>query len=144
MISDNSTAICLTDEPDKVVYEFSWYETTYFDEIYHPRTAYEFMTHRYPYENTHPPLGKVIIACGMLIFGVNPFGWRFFGTLCGVLMVPLAYVMGKKMLKKYAEDRRIIVASRVSQIKKDKEALAQYEFSRLASDVVEKCRKISR
>ncbi len=100
VISDNSTAICLTDEPDKVVYEFSWYETTYFDEIYHPRTAYEFMTHRYPYENTHPPLGKVIIACGMLIFGVNPFGWRFFGTLCGVLMVPLAYVMGKKMLKK--------------------------------------------
>lgn len=51
--------------------------------------------------------------------------------------------LGKKMLKKYAEERQIIVASRVSQIKESKEALAQYEFSRLASLVVEKCRKLS-
>ena len=98
--STNPTAQNLIDEPEKVTYDFTWYETTYFDEIYHPRTAFEFITHRYPYENTHPPLGKAIIACGMLLFGVNPFGWRFFGTLCGVLMVPLVYIMGKKMLKK--------------------------------------------
>ncbi len=98
--SENPTAPLLIDEPEKVSYEFSWYETTYFDEIYHPRTAFEHITHRYPYENTHPPLGKVIIAGGILLFGVNPFGWRFCGTLCGVLMVPLAYVLGKKMLKK--------------------------------------------
>ncbi len=99
VLHGNRTAERLLDEPDRVRYEFSFYDTTYFDEIYHPRTAYEFITHRYPYENTHPPLGKNIIACGMLLFGVNPFGWRFFGTLCGVLMVPLLYVMGKKMLK---------------------------------------------
>ncbi len=97
--SDNPTATLVMDEPQRVTYDFSWYETTYFDEIYHPRTAFEYITHRYPYENTHPPLGKVIIACGMLLFGVNPFGWRFFGTLCGVLMVPMAYMMGKKLLK---------------------------------------------
>ncbi len=95
----NKTATFVNDEQEKVTYEYSWYETTYFDEIYHPRTAFEYITHRYPYENTHPPLGKVIIACGMLLFGVNPFGWRFFGTLCGVLMVPLVYVFGKKLLK---------------------------------------------
>ena len=97
--SENPTAIFLADEQDKVVYEFSWFDNAYFDEIYHPRTAFEYLTHRLPYENTHPPLGKIFIACGMLLFGVNPFGWRFFGTLCGVLMVPLTYVMGKKMLK---------------------------------------------
>ncbi len=95
----NKTAAFINDEPEKVTYEYSWYETTYFDEIYHPRTAFEHITHRAPYENTHPPLGKVIIACGMLLFGVNPFGWRFFGTLCGVFMVPLVYVSGKKLLK---------------------------------------------
>ncbi len=95
----NETAQAVLDEPDRVTYEFSWYEGAYFDEIYHPRTAYEYITHRYPYENTHPPLGKIFIACGMLLFGVNPFGWRFFGTLCGVFMVPLVYLMGKKMLK---------------------------------------------
>lgn len=100
ILSGNATAQHLNDEQERVVYDFTWYETSYFDEIYHPRTAFEFITHRYPYENTHPPLGKAIIACGMLLFGVNPFGWRFFGTLCGVLMVPAVYVMGKKMLKK--------------------------------------------
>lgn len=99
VISDNETAVNLADEQDKVKYEYSYYENTYFDEIYHPRTAYENITHRYPYENTHPPLGKAIIALGMLIFGVNPFGWRFFGTLFGVLMVPVSYIMGKKMFK---------------------------------------------
>lgn len=51
---------------------------------------------------------------------------------------------GRKMLKKYAEDRQMLVASRASQIKESKEALAQYEFSLLASRLVEKCRKISR
>lgn len=95
----NSTAVCVNDEPDKVKYDYSWYETTYFDEIYHPRTAYETIQQRLPYENTHPPLGKNIIACGILLFGMNPFGWRFFGTVCGVLMVPLVYIMGKKIFK---------------------------------------------
>ena len=100
IISNNDTAKLLIDEQDKVKYEFSWFDGTYFDEIYHPRTAYEYITDRYPYENTHPPLGKVIISWGIMLFGMNPFGWRFFGTLCGVLMVPLTYMMGKKMLKK--------------------------------------------
>lgn len=97
--NQNPTAAYVADEPDKVKYDYSWYETTYFDEIYHPRTAYETIQQRHPYENTHPPLGKNIIACGILLFGMNPFGWRFFGTLCGVLMVPMVYVMGKKIFK---------------------------------------------
>ncbi len=100
VIGENTTAQALIDEQDKVRYTFSWYDGTYFDEIYHPRTAYENINNRYPYEDTHPPLGKLIISCGILIFGMNPFGWRFFGTLCGVLMVPLTYMMGKKMFKK--------------------------------------------
>lgn len=100
VISDNETAKFLIDEQDKVKYEFSWFDNTYFDEIYHPRTAYEYITDRHPYENTHPPLGKIIISWGIMLFGMTPFGWRFFGTLCGVLMVPLTYMMGKKLLKK--------------------------------------------
>lgn len=96
----NETASLAIDEPERMVYRYTWYDEAYFDEIYHPRTAYENLTHRYPFENTHPPLGKVIIAAGMKLFGVTPFGWRFFGTLSGVLMVPLAYMLGKKMFKK--------------------------------------------
>lgn len=69
---------------------------TYFDEIYHARTAYEMIHHLYCYENTHPPLGKAIMAVGILIFGMCPFGWRFMGTLFGVLMIPIIYNFAKK------------------------------------------------
>lgn len=51
---------------------------------------------------------------------------------------------GRKMLKKYAGDRKIIVASRISDIKKDDKAFRQYEFSRKAGEVLDKCRKIMR
>lgn len=73
--------------------------STYFDEIYHARTAYEMIHHLYCYENTHPPLGKAFIACGILMFGMNPFGWRFMGTLFGVLMLPVIYNFSKKFFK---------------------------------------------
>mgnify|MGYP007025237109 CR=1 FL=1 len=35
---------------------------------------------------SHPPLGKLIISIGIAMFGMVPFGWRFMGTLFGVLM----------------------------------------------------------
>ncbi|MCL2618676.1 MAG: hypothetical protein FWD98_06450, partial [Defluviitaleaceae bacterium] len=54
--------------------------STYFDEIYHPRTAYEFIHGMFVFENTHPPLGKVIKSWGIRAFGMTPFGWRFSGT----------------------------------------------------------------
>ncbi len=86
----------LFDEQDMFDGRKSNMNSTYFDEIYHARTAYEMIHHMYCYENTHPPLGKVFIACGVLIFGMNPFGWRFAGTLFGVLMLPIMYNFAKK------------------------------------------------
>jgi len=73
---------------------------TYFDEIYHARTAYEYTHGIVPYENTHPPLGKLLIAAGMELFGVNPFGWRIVGTLFGIAMLPLIYVMALRLFGK--------------------------------------------
>ena len=69
----------------------------YFDEIYHARTAYEFLNGLYSYENTHPPLGKLFIALGIALFGMNPFGWRIIGTLLGIAMVPLVYLFAKRL-----------------------------------------------
>ncbi|TFH17826.1 phospholipid carrier-dependent glycosyltransferase, partial [Candidatus Bathyarchaeota archaeon] len=51
-----------------------------------------------PYENTHPPLGKLIIAAGISIFGFNPFGWRIMGVLFASLMLPITYIIGKKII----------------------------------------------
>ncbi len=71
--------------------------STYFDEIYHARTAWEQLHGVWPYEITHPPLGKCIISLGIALFGMTPFGWRFSGTLFGVLMLPLLYLFAKKL-----------------------------------------------
>ncbi|TYQ16158.1 UNVERIFIED_CONTAM: putative membrane-bound dolichyl-phosphate-mannose-protein mannosyltransferase [Acetivibrio alkalicellulosi] len=87
----------LFDEPDTFAYRPSFMNSMYFDEIYHGRTAYEHIHKIPPYENTHPPLGKVFIALGVLIFGMVPFGWRIMGTLFGVAMIPAMYTFGKKV-----------------------------------------------
>ncbi|HBU13202.1 MAG TPA: hypothetical protein DEB31_10965 [Clostridiales bacterium] len=84
----------------------------YFDEIYHVRTAYENIHGIEPYEWTHPPLGKVLIAAGIKMFGMNPFGWRFMGTLTGVIMLPVFYVFAKLLFKqrKYAVFATLLLA----------------------------------
>ncbi len=90
----------LLDEQDTVPTRFSYLNSSYFDEIYHPRTAYEHVRGVYPYEITHPPLGKLILSLGIRMFGMTPFGWRFMGTLFGVLMLPLLYLLIKSMFGK--------------------------------------------
>lgn len=87
----------VTDEQDTAIVSPSYRNSTYFDEIYHARTAYEFIHGMNPYEITHPPLGKVLISVGVLLFGMTPFGWRFVGTLFGCLMLPLFYLLCKRL-----------------------------------------------
>ena len=87
----------LTDEQDTIPESYSYKNGTYFDEIYYPRTVRELLQGMWPYEITHPPLGKAIMSLGVRIFGMNPFGWRFTGVLFGVLMLPALYVLLKRM-----------------------------------------------
>lgn len=93
-------AAALFDEQDAAVYHPSFMHSTYFDEIYHARAAYEHLEGIKPYENTHPPLGKELIAVGVYLFGMNPFGWRIVGTLFGIAMIPLMYLFARRMLGK--------------------------------------------
>ncbi|MDO5327177.1 MAG: glycosyltransferase family 39 protein, partial [Clostridia bacterium] len=97
----NKTAAYLADEPDSMEGEYpSWYNSTYFDEIYHARTGFELLHHLSPYEWTHPPLGKVMMSWAISIFGMTPFGWRFAGTLAGVLMLPGMYLLGRLLIRR--------------------------------------------
>ena len=99
-LNEDHNPAMLFDEQDTVEAYSSYMSSTYFDEIYFPRTAYEHI-HGYPvYEVTHPPMGKIIMSLGIRIFGMNPFGWRFMGTLFGVALVPLMYLLGLKLFKK--------------------------------------------
>lgn len=76
----------------------SFRNSTYFDECYHARTAYEFLHGLVTYEISHPPLGKILIAIGVSIFGMTPFGYRIMGTLFGIFMILLLYFFAKKVL----------------------------------------------
>ena len=112
----------LLDEQNTIPHKVNYLNGMYFDEIYHARTAYEVVTdtnlyftgrsvgvkdysfvqeNGYSiYEWTHPQLGKVLIAVGIRIFGMNPFGWRFTGTLFGVLILWVLYILAKRIFQR--------------------------------------------
>jgi dolichyl-phosphate-mannose--protein O-mannosyl transferase len=87
----------LFDEQTLVQYPSTYMSTTYFDEIYFVRTAEQYLNLQIPYEWTHPPLGKLIQALGIATFGFSPFGWRIMGVIFAMLMIPLIYLLGKKL-----------------------------------------------
>lgn len=68
-VSTNDSAEPLLDEQDTVPDAISWFNSAYFDEIYHPRTALEHIEGVSPYEISHPPLGKLILGLGIRLFG---------------------------------------------------------------------------
>ena len=87
----------LIDEQDTVPDVPSWYNSMYFDEIYHARTGYEHAHGLSTYETTHPPLGKVFMSWCIRLMGMTPFAWRFAGALCGVLMIPMIYLLAMQL-----------------------------------------------
>ena len=92
-----ATGFQLCDEQELVPERQSFMNGSYFDEIYHVRTAWEHIENVKPYEISHPPLGKIIIGLGIRLFGMNPFGWRFMGVLIGILMLPIFYLFLKNL-----------------------------------------------
>ena len=51
----------------------------------------------------HPPLGKLIIGTGMLVFGSdNPFGWRIATAVVGILAVVLLMVVAHVLFRSLA------------------------------------------
>lgn len=98
-ISLSGFATDLYDEQGLVPASQNFMNSTHFDEVYHARTAWEHLHDIWPYEISHPPLGKLIIAAGILLFGMTPFGWRFSGTLFGCLMLPIMYAFIRRLFK---------------------------------------------
>ncbi|MBS7631706.1 glycosyltransferase family 39 protein [Candidatus Bathyarchaeota archaeon] len=94
---DKSCVKNLFDEQECFENPPTFLSETYFDEIYFVRTAQEFLDNEKPYEWTHPPLGKLIIASGIAFFSFSPFGWRLIGVLFATLMIPVVYIFAKKV-----------------------------------------------
>lgn len=97
--TDESSQV-LVDEQDTVPDEISYMNTTYFDEIYHARSAYEYIHGIEIYEWTHPPLGKLIMTIPIRILGMTPFAYRMMGNIVGLLMLIVIFVFAKRMFKR--------------------------------------------
>lgn len=57
-----------------------------FDEVYFPVFAHNYLTGT-DFFDAHPPLGKLIIATGIALFGNESFGWRIMNAITGSLLV---------------------------------------------------------
>lgn len=92
-------ATLLIDEQDKLVLFPTYEDQSYFDEIYHPRNAWEIANGQDMYATVHPLLGTNIIALFIKLFGMNPFVFRLPGALFGIALIPLFYAIARRLFK---------------------------------------------
>lgn len=98
---NNKMIKALTDEAKVIPKQISYYNSTYFDEIYFARTAYEYSKNLPIYEWTHPPLGKLIQAIPIFFTKkMTPFNYRLMGNISGIVMLLVMYLFGKVLFKK--------------------------------------------
>ncbi len=98
-----------------------WPADKVFDEIYFARAGEEYLQNFRIYENTHPPLSKLLITFSIMLFGGMPkghglggwtglnaivghltngdnsYGWRFLDVVFGALVVMLLYAFAKRV-----------------------------------------------
>lgn len=98
------TGEALVDEQTTLTLQPTYYHSSYFDEVYHPRNAYEIAEGQHMYASVHPLLGTSIMALCIKFFGLNPFAWRISQALFGILMLPLFYLILKRLFiqRRYA------------------------------------------
>ncbi|HSV31795.1 MAG TPA: phospholipid carrier-dependent glycosyltransferase [Atribacteraceae bacterium] len=90
----------LFDEQATIPERPSFMTGMYFDEIYFARTAFEHLNRLVPFDTAQPPLAKILIGLGILLFGMNPFGWRIVAAVIGMGMIPVVYLFGKRLFGK--------------------------------------------
>lgn len=91
----------LIDEQNMTPDKINYLNSSYFDEIYFARTAYEYAHGIEAYEWVHPPLGKIIQAIPIKVFNtMAPFFYRLMGNIAGILMIIVMYIFSKQLFKK--------------------------------------------
>lgn len=66
----------------------------FFDETHYVPAARALIALAGPRNIEHPLLGKELIALGIMTFGDNAFGWRFFATIAGSVTIMALFVVG--------------------------------------------------
>lgn len=70
-----------------------------FDEVYFVKFAENYLNGT-SFFDIHPPLGKLIIALGLKLFGDTSFTWRLMPAIFGTLLIILGYFTGKELSSK--------------------------------------------
>ena len=68
-----------------------------FDEIHYVQEVQGILSKNYDLHPEHPPLGKLIVLSGVVLFGDNPVGWRFFSILFGAFVILFFYLICRKL-----------------------------------------------
>lgn len=69
-----------------------------FDEkAYYLDAARSYLQNRDDPNMEHPPLGKMIIAAGIRVFGDNPYGWRIPSLIFSLIGIGLIYILAKEL-----------------------------------------------
>ena len=69
-----------------------------FDEVYFPTFANNYL-HATPFFDSHPPLGKYLIALGIRFFGYEPLGYRVIDALFGIGVIVLIYRLAAQLFE---------------------------------------------
>lgn len=92
-----------------------------FDEVYFVKFAKNYLS-GISFFDIHPPLGKLIIASAIKLFGDKYFAWRIMEAVFGTLVILFGYLIGKEIKNKtvglftaliLALDGMILVYSRI-------------------------------
>jgi dolichyl-phosphate-mannose-protein mannosyltransferase len=80
----------------------------YFDEVYHAKSARQYLAGEAPVEWVHPPTAKLLIATGVAVFGYKPWAWRLPSALAGIALAPVFYFFARRTL---SSERAAILAT---------------------------------
>lgn len=69
-----------------------------FDEVYHAKTAQQYLKGEPPTEWVHPPTAKLLIAIPVALFGYNAWAWRLAPALAGILLAPVFYLLARRVV----------------------------------------------
>jgi Gpi18-like mannosyltransferase/4-amino-4-deoxy-L-arabinose transferase-like glycosyltransferase len=70
-----------------------------FDEVHFVAEQARHYLHGEPFLDPHPPLAKLIIALGIMIFGDHAWAWRTGNAILGTLLVGVTYLLGRRMMR---------------------------------------------
>jgi Gpi18-like mannosyltransferase len=68
-----------------------------FDEVHFVAQGRHYL-HGESFLDPHPPLAKLIIATGILIFGDHPWSWRVGNATIGTALVGITYLLARRMM----------------------------------------------